>query len=161
MERNKFIKFGVSVDEKESFQKYAKDSKMSVSEFIRQSIFEKIRRIENPEVSSISQVNPLVLEQISRDMKKQIEMQKLVLKRQEQFNEITKTLELIQIYSKGRDLTNETDVIDNLFEAHKSLSQHQIIEKSGFDKDIVWAIISNQERYKVNITTGKFSKREK
>ena len=158
--RNEFIKFGVSADEKMSFQKYAKESSMSVSEFIRQSIFEKIRRIKNPEnfiQSNVSQINPVILEQMSKDIKKQIELQELVLKRQEQFNEITKTLELIQIYSKDRNLTDETNVIDNLFEAHKSLSQHQIIEKSGFDKNIVWAIISNQEKYKLNITTGKFS----
>ncbi|MHA1488538.1 MAG: DUF6290 family protein [Promethearchaeota archaeon] len=161
MERNKFIKFGVSADEKESFQKHAKESKMSVSEFIRQSIFEKIRRIENPErfSQSISQINPLILESLSKDMKKQIELQELILKRQNQFDEITKTLELIQIYSKGRDLKHETDIIDNLFEAHKSLSQQQIMEKTGFDKDIVWAIVSNQERYRLNITNGKFSKR--
>jgi len=159
--RNKFIKFGVTETEKEKFQKFAEESNMSTSEFIRQSCYEKIRRIEHPEIymQTKNNMNPLIFEQISRDLKKQIEMQKLALKRQEQFDEITKTLELIQIYSKGRNLTEEAKVIDNLFEAHKSLSQHQIMEKTGFDKDIVWAIISNKEKYELNITNGKFSLR--
>ena len=147
--------------EKEEIKKLSKESNMTASEFMRQAIFDKIRRIKHPELftQTSNQVNPIFFEQITKELKKLNEKQEKILERDKIFNEMKKTLDLIQRFSIKQDLKEETVSILNLLKAHKSLSQEQIIEMTNFDKDIVFQVISNKKLFKLNIETGRFSKR--
>jgi len=83
------------------------------------------------------QFNPIILEQLTQNTKKIIELQELTLERTKIFNEMNKTLDLIQQYSIKTDLKKEKLTVINLFKSHKSLTPKEIIDKTNFNQEIV------------------------
>ncbi|KKM19682.1 hypothetical protein LCGC14_1653170, partial [marine sediment metagenome] len=107
-------------------------------------IFDYIRRIENPEMYSSNsklQLNPALIEQLIHEQKKNREIQELILKRTNIMTEMNKTLELIKKFSVKAEPTIRNTIF-NLFQAHNTLNPKEIIEKTNFDKEIVFSIIS-------------------
>ncbi len=67
------------------------------------------------------------------------------------FDEMKADLDLIKKYSLKQGLTAETKKIMNLLKAHKSLTIKQIIDKTNFDKDLIFQIVSSDKRFKLNM----------
>ena len=159
-----FIQVSLSKEEKDKIQKLAKEKHTTASNFCREAIFEYIRRIENPDMfnqQSNVQFNPIILEQLTQNTQKILELQKLTLERTGMFNEMNKTLDLIQQYSIKTDLKNEKYIVINLFKSHKSLTPKEIIDKTDLNQKIVFTIISELQKEKVIslTTTGRFKLR--
>lgn len=113
--------------------------------------------------SNISYINPDILEKITLNTKKIIELQEETNKRLEIAKDIEKTRKAIkQEYNKLRekdlvnDFSKEANIIYDLLIAHKSLTLEQISKKIDLDIDDTLLILQIDKRFKLNITTGRF-----
>lgn len=173
--RVKQIHITFTEKEKEKIKQFAKDSNKNVRDFIRDSVFEKIRMIEFPEQfkqTNIDQIHPGTLEEIKKNIEISIELQKLMNERlniaeniesiiqaiKDQYNKLKKK-NLISNFSK------EADLIFELLEDHRSLTPDQICKmvnfelKTNFEVDDILLIVNVDNRFKLNITTGRFELR--
>lgn len=167
--RNKIVHIAYSEGEKKKIRKYAEDSEMTVSEFIRQATRDKIRRIDNPEQSNISNlpvITPEMLLKISKNTEKLLELQQEKKREKEIIQTLLETSEALQseyhrLMDKGlmSELTEETHTIQNLLRGHKSLSPNQIIDMTNIEKDKVLFVITNLKLFKLNVITGKYQLR--
>lgn len=143
---------------------------MTTSEFIRQSIRDKIRRIKKPEryqQSNTSQFSPEMLKKIAEDTQKILELQRKEENRKEIYENLLETSEAIQeeykrLKEKGlmSDLSKEQETIKKLLTGHKSLTPKQISAMTKIGSKKVIFIITNSQEFKLNITTGRYSNRE-
>lgn len=166
--RDKMVHIAFTHHEKEEIKQLADDSSMTASEFIRDAIREKIKRIKNPELMNKSsiQFNPEILLKISKDTQKLLEIEGEKKKRDEAMNNIIETSEAIQEEYKRlkekcimSDLTNEHEIIKNLLKGHKSLTTKQISDMTKIEPNKVILIITKREFFKLNVTTGRYSLR--
>jgi len=139
-----FIQISLSQDEKDKINDLAKEKHTSMSDFCRIAIFDYVRKLEHPELfqtTSNFQFNPVILEQLTQNTKKIMELQELTLERTNKINEMNNTLRLIKKFSIKADSTAK-DTIINLLKAHNTLNPKEIIEKTNLDKEIVFSIIT-------------------
>ncbi len=166
--RNKIVHIAFTQHEKKEIKDFAEDSNMTSSEFIRDAIREKIKRIKNPEIMNQGsfQINPELLLKISKDTRKLVELNEEKEKRENAINNVLETSDAIQeeynkLKEKGlmADLKKETMIIRKLLEGHKSLSPKQISDMTKIVSNKVAIIITNKEFFKLNVVTGRYSKR--
>lgn len=167
--RNQQVHLTFTEKEKEKIKQFAEASNKNIRDFIRESIFEKIRRSEYPEQfkqTNIEQIDSNTLEEIKNGIKESIELQKLTNQRliitenidaiiqaiKEQYNKL-KERNLISSYSK------EADLIADLLKTHKSLTPDQISKMLNLGIDDILLIINIDNRFKLNITTGRYELR--
>ncbi len=159
----KYIQFTVSNDLRKNIEEWTEKSIFTtISDFIRNAVEEKIRRLKNPELfqsKSNSQINPAIFNQMLKQSEKSNILQEKVLERMRIFDEMRKDLYQIRRFSIKEDLIQETKTIINLLKAHKTLSQKQIIEKTNLDKETVFQIVSTDDRIKLNMN-GRFELNE-
>jgi len=136
-----FIQVSLSEKEKELIKKKAKEEHTNASNLMRKATFEYLRKIENPEVFSKNSLNPTVLEELSKRTKKILELQKLQTEKQNILEEMNKTLILIKKFSMKPEPEVKNAIL-NLFKAHTSLNPKEIIEKTNFDKNVVFSVIT-------------------
>ena len=139
--RGLIIRFAVLQSEKNQIQDSAKKLNMTLSEFCRQAIFEKIRRKEHPEMfnqGNTSQLDAKFLENILLKMSDMTKKQDLILEKTNIMNEMNKLLEKIALYSEKQDFVKEKATIVNLLKSHSSLTQKQLIEMTNLNKDVVF-----------------------
>ena len=107
--RTERIPLLVTKDEKDEIKKMAKNANMKISEFIRNAITDKIRRIKNPELPNLNSqtFNPETITQLIANQKRTIELQEAMMEREKIFDEMNKTLKLIQKYSNVKGLQKE------------------------------------------------------
>ena len=167
--RNKMVHIAFTEGEKKKIKKSADKSDMTVSEFIRQATRDKIRKIDNPEQSTISNmpaITPEILLKISKNTDKLLELHQEKKREKEIITNLLETSEALQneyqrLMEKGlmSELTEETKTIQNLLRGHKSLSPNQIIDMTNIEKDKVLFVITNVKRFKLNVITGKYQLR--
>lgn len=169
--QDSFIRFGVTKGQKKKIESYAKDFNKSLSDFIRDAIFDKIRRFENPEQfyqGNINQMNPAILEQLTLNTKKILELQEQTNERMKIAEDMENTRLLIkQEYEKLRkkglvdDFSKEADDIWNLLKGHKSLTPEQIEKMTDkeIDAEKATLILQIDNRFKLNVITGRYELR--
>ena len=151
----KFIQFSVSDDQKELIEKWTENSNYNTtSDFVRTVVFDFIRNKEHPELKSNNSQKGLI-ERMIEIGKTQIKLQEKTLERINIFEEMKRDLELIKKYSDHIDFTVEAEAIYNLLKSHNCLTLKQIVEKTGLDKDISLQVLSNDNRFKLNMN-GKW-----
>jgi len=151
----KFIQFSVSDDQKELIEKWTENSNYNTtSDFVRTIVLDFIRNKEHPELKSNNSQKGLI-ERMIEIGKTQIKLQEKTLERINIFEEMKRDLELIKKYSDHIDFTVEAEAIYNLLKSHKCLTLKQIVEKTGLDKDISLQVLSNDNRFKLNMN-GKW-----
>ena len=160
-----FIQTSLSKEEKEKFKEFAKEKGISASDLMRMATLDYIRRSEHPETFNQpfnSQLNPVLIEQLTQNTKKMIELQELTLERTNVIKEMNKTLNLMKDFSAERGLEREKKEIKTLFKAHNSLSKQEIIDKTGLKKEIVLEVVSNLNNEKfIKLTPrGRFKLNE-
>jgi len=150
----KFIQFTVSEGLRKDIEVFTEKSTFTtISDFVRNAVEEKIRKLKNPEQlqSKILEVNPAIMEQYLKNSQKYNSLEEKILERMKIFDEMKADLDLIKKYSLKQGLTSETTKIMNLLKAHKSLTIKQIIDKTNFDKDLIFQIVSNDKKFKLNM----------
>lgn len=136
-----YIQILLSKKEKELIRKKAKEEHTNASNLMRKATFEYIRKIENPEVFSKNSMDPAVLEELSKRTKKILKLQELQTEKQNILKEMNETLILIKKFSMKPEPGAKNTIL-SLFKAYPSLNPKEIIEKTNFDKDVVFTIIS-------------------
>jgi len=169
--QDSFIRFGVTKGQKEKIERYAKEYDKSLSDFIRDVIFEYFRSLEHPEQfnrGNTNQMNPAILEQLTLNTKKILELQEQTNQRIRIAEDIENTRLLIkQEYEKLRekglinDFSKEAEIIVDLLKGRKSLTPEQIEEMTDKDIDSEKAtlILQLDNRFKLNVTTGRYELR--
>ena len=155
--RSKTIHIAFSENEVSQIDKYCKHDKVKLTsrtEFIRQALFDKIRRIENPEVyNQISK--SFDVDQISeflKEIKASNEQQKAILKRLIIVDQIQTNFKVLKEMGKQPEIeVNEKIVIDLLTE-HKKLKPLKIMKLSGLSSHKIYDVISNDNVFSINIT---------
>ncbi|KKN61176.1 hypothetical protein LCGC14_0524710 [marine sediment metagenome] len=167
--RTKQIHITFTESEKEKIEQFAKASNETTREFIRNAVFEKIRMIIFPEQfkqTNIEQIDPKTLEEIKRNMEKSLELQKQMNNRlniAENIESITKAIK--DQYSKLKkkslisDFSKESILIIDLLKGRKSLTLEQISKMINLDIDEIFLILNVDNRFKLNITTGRYELR--
>lgn len=159
------IQIYVPEKKKEEIESVANDLETSISEFIRQAINKEIRRIKYPEKfqPTNQQINPLILEQISKNTKKNLELSELMAQRQNKFDGLMESFDLIQLYITPEELDalkDDIKEIRNMLTAHKALNIKEIVEKTGIMNKKITKIVSNRSMFKYDISTERFSLKE-
>jgi len=154
--RNKTVHIAFSENELSQIDKYCKyeDLKLTTrTEFIRQSIFDKIRRIENPEL-----YNPVTKgldsDQISeflKEIKITNKQQKDILKRLEIVNEIQNNFKVLKNMAKEPEMELNEKTIIGLLTEHKKLKPLKIIKLSGLSSHKIYDVISNENVFSINM----------
>lgn len=173
--RTKQVHITFTEAEKKKIKKFARDSRKTTREFIRNAVFEKIRRLEYPEQfkqSNIEQIDPKTLEEIKKGIEESIELQKLTNERLTIAENIESIIQAInQEYNKLKkkslieDYSREADFIFELLENHKSLTPNQICKmanrelETNLDINDILLILNTDYRFKLNITTGRYELR--
>ena len=154
--RNKTIHIAFSENEVSQIDKYCKHDKIKLTsrtEFIRQAIFDKIRRIENPEVNN--QISKKFdVDQISeflKEIKSSNDQQKEILKRLIIVDQIQSNFKVLKDMAKQPELeANEKIVIDLLTE-HKKLKPLKIMKLTGLSSHKIYDVISNENVFSINM----------
>ena len=153
--RDKRIHIAFNESELEEIDKYRKESKTTRSNFIRQAIFEKIRRIENPEINigNMENINDLMT-QLLNGQKKQQEVNKLIMERATTGKDLKNSFNALKGLVKNANGKIKRMKIINLLKAHGSLRINKLIELSGFSKETIYELIADQEIFSINLKTG-------
>jgi len=149
-----FIQVSLSEKEKELIQERAKAEHTNASNLMRTATFEYLRKIQNPEMFAKPSLDSSALEKLTKRTKKILELQKLQVEKQEILEEMNKTLILIKKFSMKPEPEAKNTIL-NLFKAYPSLNPKEIIEKTNFDKDVVFSIISELQGEKSIEMTSK------
>jgi hypothetical protein len=144
--RDEFIKIAVTNSEKKRYKLYSQKvfgSDYHLSEFIRQAVREKIKRIDNPSLfRSNDQVSPVMIEKINKNSELLQELKEKNLKSENLFDELKDTLNLISSYTTT-PTSREREKVISLFKGFKSLSQKDLVRKTNFDKKTIFSIITD------------------
>ena len=155
--RSKTIHIAFSENEVSQIDKYCKHDKIKLTsrtEFIRQALFDKIRRIENPEVyNQISKSFDVdQIPEFLKEIKASNEQQKAILKRLIIVDQIQSNFKVLKDMGKQPEIeVNEKIVIDLLTE-HKKLKPLKIMKLSGLSSHKIYDVISNDNVFSINIT---------
>jgi len=149
-----FIQVSLSEKEKELIQEIAKKEHTNASNLMRIATFEYLRKLQNPEMFAKPSLDSPALEKLEKRTKKILELQKLQIENQNILGEMNKTLTLIKKFSMIPDPEVKNTIL-NLFKAYPSLNPKEIVEKTNFDKDVVFSIISELQSEKTIEMTSK------
>ena len=140
--RDNVIHIAFTIEEKEQIRNYAKESNTTISEFIRQSVFDKILRIENP--SKFGNVSSFEdqFKEIKELQLKQIKLEELNLERIKNLNGIKESLIELKPLVNEKELKNNSQAIFSLLKFHKSLSLDKIEQLLNLDKTIIVQSVS-------------------
>jgi hypothetical protein len=149
-----FIQVSLSEKEKELIQEIAKKEHTNASNLMRIATFEYLRKLKNPEMFAKPSLDSPALEKLEKRTKKILELQKLQIENQNILGEMNKTLTLIKKFSTIPDPEVKNTIL-NLFKAYPSLNPKEIVEKTNFDKDVVFSIVSELQSEKTIEMTSK------
>jgi len=154
--RSKTIHIAFSENEVSQIDKYCKHDKIKLTsrtEFIRQAIFDKIRRIENPEVNNhISK--KFDVEQISeflKEIKSSNDQQKEILKRLIIVDQIQSNFKVLKDMAKQPEMEKNEKLVIDLLTEHKKLKPLKIMKLSGLSSHKTYDVISNENVFSINM----------
>jgi len=135
--RDNVIHIAFTIEEKEQIRNYAKESNTTISEFIRQSVFDKILRIENP--SKFGNVSSFEdqFKEIKELQLKQIKLEELSFERIKNLNGVKESLKELAPLVNEQELKKHANTIISLLKTHKSLSIDKIELLLNLDKDMI------------------------
>lgn len=142
-----FIQISLSQEEKDNIKKYAKKNNFSMSKFIKDAIYRRIEDLEKPkdsQTNTLSQINPALIEQLTKNTQKMLELQQLTLERTSIMSGMKNTLEVLLKQSTKPD-QEAKDLVISLFKAHNSLNPKEIRDKTNLDEETIFIIIAELE----------------
>lgn len=139
-----FIQVSLSQKEKDKIKEFANKTHNSMSKFCKEAILNRIEDLENSkekQTNTLSQINPALIEQLTKNTQKMLELQQLTLERTSIMNGMKNTLEVLLKQSTKPD-QEAKDIVISLFKAHKSLSPKEIRDKTNLDEESIFIIIA-------------------
>ena len=149
-DKDKRSVFHVSISESEKLRvkEIADQSNMSISEFIRQAINDKINRIDNPEIdNAISRDDSMILDYLRKHDKKLTEMEKLLRQRMSNGKVIKNSLEEIKARVNHKKLEILKRRIVSTLEEHGSLRPKEIKEFTDIEVHDIYEVISDDSTF--------------
>lgn len=149
----KFIQFSVSDGFKEKIELMAENGGFTtVSDFVREAIKDKIRRIEHPEIFNESKT------EINNDkMKKLLEMSGItskkidkVLNKFDKIEKIERNLQLLFNLENREVLKEKENEVIELLQEHEILFPKKIMELTNINRKELYAIISDSDKFSIN-----------
>lgn len=154
--RNKTIHIAFSENEITQIDKYCKlnDIKLTTrTAFIREAIFDNIRRIKNPkDYSPIGQ--KFDGEQISeflKEIKTSNKQQKEILNRLVIVDQIQTNFKVLKNMAKEPEIEKNEKLIVVLLTEHKKLKPLKIMKLSGLSSHKIYDVISNDNIFSINM----------
>jgi ribosome-associated translation inhibitor RaiA len=155
--KEEMIHFAYTTDEKEKLESIAEDSNLSISEFIRQAIKDKIRKIENPDIFQENvklEVDHKKLKEILEISGMNAQKIDLLINKMEILEKIENTFKILDKYVNRPALEQKEQMIVGLLQEHGELKLNKMIDLSGFSKEEIYDIISNTQKFGINIKSG-------
>lgn len=132
----------------------------TISDFVREAIREKIRKIENP---SLNQNNSNISSeylQIIKRLDNVEKLNKLLLEKIKTIGKIentTTSLKALTLNGLAKEnIELKTEKIYNVLLEHGELNIKAIKDKTGFDRIVIDILNRNPKLFKLNINTGKW-----
>ena len=148
--RDKIVHIAFTENELKEIDKYRKEFNTTRSNFIRNAITEKIRRIKNPNIyNGIGSINKEVLEKLLKNQEKQENYSKIISKKLEILGQIQTNLSLLR--EERKNLVKEEQIIIKLLKDHEKLKPLKIIELSKLPSNIVYDVISNDKIFSITM----------
>jgi hypothetical protein len=146
--REQLVHIAFSASEKEKIKNLAKESNTTISEFIRQSIFDKILRIENPTAFNVD--NEERLREIENNQKKTLELQQLLLERIKIVNGINETMKALKPLVNKSEMKEICDTIVSMLRIHKSMKIEKLELLTSFKRKDIYDCISINPKLAIN-----------
>jgi hypothetical protein len=157
-----FMQFTVSPLEKKQIKAVAeKESYKTTSEFLRRIVFDYIRKQENPELLNCtddSNLNPIMLESLSKSLREVLKNQEILLQREDAFEQMKEMIANLHKIAETNALVKERDAIIQLLKNHNSLSMEKIQQATNIRQDVIFKILTNMDLFKIT-STGNFGLR--
>lgn len=149
----KFIQFSVSEGFKEKIELMAKKGGFTtVSDFVRETIKDKIRRIEHPEIFTVSKLNA-----DNDTLKKLLEMSGItsekidtLLDKFEYIEKIERNLQLLFNMENREALKEKEKEVIELLQEYNVLFPKKIMELAHIDRNELYQIISDLNKFSIN-----------
>jgi len=139
--RDKMVHIAFSPSEKKRIKHYAKESNTTLSEFIRQAIYDKIMRIDNPEKFG-HVYNEQRLKEIEENQKQQLKMQELLIERMRVFNGINETMEALKPTLSIKEKQKQCEAITTFVKHYKRITLSQLEKLTNYDRNIILECIT-------------------
>jgi len=141
--KDEMVHFAYTREEKEKLENFAKNKNVSISEFIRLAIEEKIRRIENPELATTGINNTKILRELLKNQKLLDEKNSLIVERLDTYNQIINTLELLKPRVNNIYLKEKMEKMKTVLKAYNGeLKPKKLEELTGFDGNTIKEILA-------------------
>ena len=141
--KDEMIHFAYTKEEKNKLEDFAKKSNTSISEFIRQAILDKIRRIENPDLYNPGiNFNKEFLEKILKNQKLLDERNQLILERLDTYAQIVNTLKLLKPNINNQYLKEKMEKMRNVLKTYEELKPKKLEELTGFNGNTIKDILA-------------------
>lgn len=150
--RNKFIHLAFSENEITKIDKYVDEGNYPTrTEFIRQAIFDKFNRIENPDVFMTKTINNGEISDFLEEVRTNNEQLKKIFKILPTLHEIQQTLGILQTLTKQPEIEKNKKIVIELLKKHKHLKPLKIMEMSKLASHEVYDVISDDSLFIINI----------
>ena len=150
--RNKLIHLAFSENEITKIDKYVDDGNYPTrTEFIRQAIFDKFDRTENPDLFMTKTSNNGNLSEFLEEVRANTEQQKEILKTLPILNKIQQTLGILKTLTKQPEIEKNKKIVIDLLKKHKHLKPLKIMELSKLASHEVYDVISDDSLFIINI----------
>lgn len=155
-ENEALLHITISKELKEKLEAYKEGSGLysTLSDFIREAIRDKVRRMENPELNR-SSVQSEILSKVNKQ-EKQINLLLEQIKTIKEIDTTSTSLKALTLNGLSKELIDlKKEKIHSVMET-KQLSVKDIKQKTGFDR-IVTEILNRYPRdFKLNLNNGKW-----
>lgn len=150
--RDKLVHLAFSENEIIEIDKFVDEGNYPTrTEFIRQAIFDKINRIENPDLFMTKTTNNGKISEFLEEVRANNEQQKKILKKLGILNEIQQTLGILKNLTKRPEIEKNKKIIIELLKKHKHLKPLKIMELSKLASHEVYDVISDESLFMINI----------
>jgi len=154
--RNKTIHIAFSENEISQIDKLCKHDEIKLTsrtEFIRQAIFDKIRKIENPEDNNriSKKFDADQISEFLKEIKTSNEQQKEILNRLIIVDQIQTNFKVLKNMAKQPEIEKNEKLVIELLTEHKKLKPLKIMKLSGLSSHKIYDVISNDNVFSINI----------
>lgn len=154
--RDKVVHIAFTEEEKKKIRDLAKSDNMTSSEFVRQSVKDRIRRIENPLMFSNQNLDNEVLQKI---YKLQLEQKQLLESNVKHGKIVNSNMKQLKERVNDQQVKLYRERVIDILRNHGSLRVEQISEKTSIDDDDIIKVLSvlqEENIVKLNIQTGRW-----
>lgn len=152
--RDKTVHIAFSKSELTNIDKYRKESNSTRSNFIRNAIYEKIRRIDNPNIFNnigLGPINQELLEKLINNQEKQEKLNKIIEQKLKVIDQIYANLSLLEKSKENGELARNEQIVIELLKEHKHLKPMKLMKLSGLPSYRIYDVISNAKLFKINV----------